>query len=159
MVTTDGKTPIFLDTNVLIRLHVATAQQHADVYQAVERLLQGRAEIWISRQVMREYAAVLTREQPYTTAPLNPQDVASQLRLFETHYRIAEDNARVTAALCTLLETIPLGGKQVHDANIVATMQAYGIGRLFTLNSVDFTRFSGLITAVSLAELLKDDQA
>lgn len=152
---TGGKTPIFLDTNVLIRLHVATAEQHADVYQAVERLLEAQAEIWISRQVMREYAAVLTRHQPYTASPVAPIDVANQIRLFETYYRIAEDNAHVTAALCTLLETIPIGGKQVHDANIVATMQVYGINRLFTLNSVDFTRFSKLIALVSLEELVE----
>jgi hypothetical protein len=44
-----------------------------------------------------------------------------------------------------LLLAIPTQGKQVHDANIVATMLAYGIGTLFTLNIEDMKRFSGRI--------------
>jgi hypothetical protein len=46
MAMTEGRTPIFFDTNVLIRLHVDTAEQHADVYRAVERLLSDRAVFW-----------------------------------------------------------------------------------------------------------------
>ena len=48
------------------------------------------------------------------------------------------------------MTTIPLGGKQVHDANIVATMQAYGVNRLLTDNTADYVRFSGLITVIPL---------
>lgn len=33
------------------------------------------------------------------------------------------------------------GGKQVHDANIVATMLAYGVPALLTHNGRDFERF------------------
>ena len=42
-------------------------------------------------------------------------------------------------------------GKQVHDANIVATMLAHGVGRLLTFNVADFQRFvppTELATAV-----------
>jgi len=49
-----------------------------------------------------------------------------------------------------LLLTIPVGGAQIHDANIVATMEVYGIGRLLTHNTTDFARFGGLITVVPL---------
>jgi hypothetical protein len=38
----------------------------------------------------------------------------------------------------------------VHDANIVATMQVYGIRQLLTHNADDFTRFSAFITVVPL---------
>ena len=48
---------------------------------------------------------------------------------------------RVTQILCELLAEIPTGGKQVHDANIVATMMAYGIPALLTHNAKDFARF------------------
>ena len=46
------------------------------------------------------------------------------------------------------MEAISVGGRQVHDANIVATMQAYGIRHLLTHNTDDFIRFSGLITVL-----------
>ncbi len=61
-----------------------------------------------------------------------------------------EDDERVTANLLTLVQQIPTGGKQVHDANIVATMQTYGITRLLTHNVADFVRFQPLITIVPL---------
>ena len=41
------------------------------------------------------------------------------------------------------------GGKQVHDANIVATMLAFDVPRLITYNGADFQRFAGLITVDS----------
>lgn len=49
------------------------------------------------------------------------------------------------------METIAVGGKQIHDANIVATMQAYQIPKLFTLNVVDFQRYAGFIQVISLS--------
>jgi hypothetical protein len=36
---------------------------------------------------------------------------------------------------------VPLGRRQVHDANIVASMLAHGETRLLTFNAADFTRF------------------
>jgi predicted nucleic acid-binding protein len=47
--------------------------------------------------------------------------------------------------LIALLLSISVGGKQVHDANIVATMQAHGLRRLLTYNTADFARFAHLI--------------
>lgn len=42
-----------------------------------------------------------------------------------------------------------MGGKQVHDANIVATMLAHGERRLLTFNIRDFRRFSAHIELVN----------
>jgi predicted nucleic acid-binding protein len=155
MATTDGKIPIFIDTNVLIRLHVQTAPEHQAIREVIRQLIEDSYEIWISRQVLREYSSVLTREQTYTK-PIAPPLVAAQLRLFEMSYRIADENLRVTAALCNLMDTILMGGKQIHDANIVATMQVYGILRLLTLNPSDFNRFSRYITVVTPSDVVNN---
>jgi predicted nucleic acid-binding protein len=42
-----------------------------------------------------------------------------------------------------------VGGRQVHDANIVATMLAHGETRLLTFNEADFRRFSSVIEIVA----------
>ncbi len=47
--------------------------------------------------------------------------------------------------LLHLLEVYPGAGKQVHDANIVATMLEHGLPRLLTFNTADFRRVAGLI--------------
>jgi predicted nucleic acid-binding protein len=76
--------------------------------------------------------------------------VAADLIALQATFRIAEDGAQVTAHLVSLLTTIPFGGKQVHDANIVATMLTRGIPRLLTHNTGDFARFAAVITVEPL---------
>lgn len=62
-----------------------------------------------------------------------------------SRYVVAEDQEIITEQLFLLLEQVPCGGKQVHDANIVATMLAYGIPQLVTYNLEDFRRFAGFV--------------
>ena len=50
-------------------------------------------------------------------------------------------------ALC---REVPAAGKQVHDANIVATMQAHGERRLLTFNGSDFRRYGEHITLFAM---------
>jgi hypothetical protein len=56
-----------------------------------------------------------------------------------------------TDRLLDLLQQFPTGGKQVHDANIVATMLVHNIPARLTHNTDDFARFAGVITVVPLA--------
>jgi predicted nucleic acid-binding protein len=66
---------------------------------------------------------------------------------------VADENERVMKNLFNLLENVKIGGKQVHDANIVATMQAANIAHLVTLNLADFARFESYITLLTVEEL------
>ena len=40
---------------------------------------------------------------------------------------------------------VQVGGRQIHDANIVATMLAHGERRLLTFNAADFRRYGDRI--------------
>lgn len=140
---------LFLDTNVLVYANVVETPLHSVALQAIATHYQAGADLWISRQIMREFIATLTRPQNYA----NPQPVSTiitRIQDFQQLFNVAEDNADVTAHLLTLLQQIPTGGKQVHDANIVATMQTYGITHILTHNVKDFVRFQPLITIVPL---------
>lgn len=44
-------------------------------------------------------------------------------------------------------------GKQIHDANLVATALASGVTRLVTANPGDFSRFSPDVEIVDLSSL------
>lgn len=72
---------------------------------------------------------------------------------FLNRFQVAEDNRQVTDRLLTLVEKISIGGKQIHDANIVATMLTYNIPSLLTHNTDDFKRFSHLITVLPLQDV------
>ena len=54
------------------------------------------------------------------------------------------------AVLTALCREVPLAGKQIHDANIAATMLAHGERRLLTLNAKDFRRYGERIGLVML---------
>ncbi len=141
--------PIFLDTNVLVYATVAESPWYMIASQAITIRLVAGAELWVSRQVMREYLATMTRPQTFAQ-PVPIPDLVGEVRRFDTYFRIAEDTNAVTSSLLDLIEQIPTRGKQVHDANIVATMRTYGINQLLTHNTADFMRFAHLITVVPL---------
>ena len=63
-------------------------------------------------------------------------------------FEILEDGPPVTESLVTLCREVPVGGRQIHDANIVATMLAHGEQRLLTFNGADFRRYSDRIELV-----------
>lgn len=79
---------------------------------------------------------------------MNAEMAASHVEDFQRRFRVAEDGPEVTKHLLALLRAVPCGGAQIHDANIVATMQAYSIARLVTFNEEDFRRF---IPAIAIA--------
>ena len=56
-------------------------------------------------------------------------------------FEILEDGPPVTELLLALCREVPAGGRQIHDANIVATMLARGERRLLTFNTADFRRY------------------
>ena len=77
--------------------------------------------------------------------PLTPDVVIERIRYFEERFQVADDTDAVTRQLIKLMRDFKIGGKQVHDANIVATMLAYEIPYLLTHNIKDFQRFGELI--------------
>jgi hypothetical protein len=55
----------------------------------------------------------------------------------------------VWVRLASLSRGFSFGGRQVHDANIVATMPAHGETGLPTFNDSDFRRSSSVIEIVA----------
>jgi len=139
---------VFIDTNVLINSRVAHTPHHDVARAGLERAFQDPEPLRISRQVIREYLAVITRPQTWPIAITREEaldDVNGLVRTFE----ILEDGPAVTEILVALCHEIPSGGRQIHDANIVATMLAYGERRLLTFNTADFRRYGDHIELVS----------
>lgn len=140
---------IFIDTNVLVYATVVNAPLHEIARQVLQNLSAAGNDLWISRQVIREYLATLSRSQTFTTG-LSIATLVADVQYFENQFLVAEDNFQVTQNLLNLIEQVPTAGKQIHDANIVATMQAYNIPILLTHNVADFKRFTPLITLLPL---------
>ncbi len=136
--------PLFIDTNILIYANVATAPLHEPALNAIKQAHRTKRPLWISRQVLREFIAARTRAQTFAQ-PSAPEVVIERVRYLENRFRVADDTAAVTGQLVKLMGDFHIGGKQVHDANIVASMLAYDIPCLLTHNTKDFERFGQIV--------------
>ena len=141
---------MFIDTNVLVYERFSGAPQHEAARQRLRRAIDSGEPLRISRQVIREYLAVATRPQPWADA-LTLADALEDVSRFIARFEILEDGPDVTETLIALCRGVPAGGRQIHDANIVATMLAYGEHRLLTFNESDFRRYVPRIELVDSA--------
>ena len=138
---------MFIDTNVLVNSRILEAPHHEMARARLERALRDNEPMRISRQVVREYLAVVTRPQTWPVAMTREEAIEDVIRLI-TGFDVLEDGPAVTEWLITLCRDVSVGGKQIHDANIVATMLAYGERRLLTFNVGDFRRYGDRIELV-----------
>ncbi len=138
---------MFVDTNVFVYARFSESP-HCDAARSrLERALENAEPLRISRQVLREYLSVVTRPQAWPGAITREEAVDDVERLI-ADFDVLEDGPLVTASLLELCRAFPMGGRQVHDANIVATMLAHGERRLLTFNTTDFRRYADRIELV-----------
>jgi len=141
----------FVDTNILLRAMISRMNQHAEAEALIQKMWEDGVELWISCQVIREYLVQATHPRSFDPA-MTIEQVMSQIETIITIFRVADETLEVTQQLLALLKNYPTRGKQVHDANLVATMLVYEIGTLLTLNVDDLKRFVGRIKIVSIAD-------
>ena len=140
---------MFLDTNVLVMARFQAAPGHAVARDRLQRAGKGGDVLRISRQVLREYLATVTRPKSWS-APV-PMDVAlADVAALQAGFEVLEDGPRATEMLTKLCRDVVVGGRQIHDANIVATMLAHGERRLLTFNGQDFRRYGARIELIPL---------
>lgn len=139
---------MFIDTNVLIYSRIIEAPLHDVAGESLERVRLSNEPLRISRQIIREYISVVTRPQTWLN-PLTSEEVLEEMHWLISQFEILEDGLAVTEWLITLLREVSVGGRQIHDANIVATMLAHGERRLLTFNTSDFRRYEDRIELVS----------
>lgn len=138
---------MFIDTNVFVRARMEGAPGHDAARSRLKQAMGAGERISISRQVTREYLAVVTRGQDWSP-PLPLTDALDSVHWMVSTFAILEDGPEVTEALIALCREVPVGGRQIHDANIVATMVAHREFRLLTFNPADFRRYGDRVTLV-----------
>ena len=132
---------MFVDTNVIVHASIREAPDHQIARTLLERAVRDGEPLRISRQVVREYLAVVTRPQTWLV-PLPREEALTNASRMLGGFQILEDGPEVTETLFALCREVPVGGRQIHDANIVATMLAHRERRLLTFNTADFRRYT-----------------
>lgn len=140
---------VFVDTNILLRAVFSQMKQHTEVDALVKQTVRNGAELWINGQVIREFMVQATHPRTLVE-PLTIQQVVQEIEAVKPLFQVADETAAVREKLLELLREYPIKGKQVHDANLVATMLVYEIDTLLTLNLADLKRFEDKINLISV---------
>jgi predicted nucleic acid-binding protein len=140
---------MFVDTNILVAARFLTAPAHVTACRCLNRIGNTGEALHISRQIIREYLVAVTRPQSWSAALAIDDALEDAARLMSS-FTVLEDGPNVMAALAVLCREAPVAGKQIHDANIAATMLAHSERRLLTLNVKDFRRYGERIEMVDL---------
>ena len=136
----------FVDTNVLVHATDTSSPDNAKAQTALVQLV-AAGPVAISRQILREYIGVVTRGQQWSK-PLPLHDAIAATDSFLNRFKLIEDGPEVWGTFKMLAGAYRFAGKQVHDANIVATMLAHGVNHILTFNGKDFRRFAPRITII-----------
>ncbi len=143
---------MFVDTNVFVsaRSVRAPAGARARAALVLARGRNGSESVRVSRQVIREYLSTVTRPQTWSD-PLSMAVALNDVAWLGASFEVLEDGSHVMDVLIALCRVVPVAGKQIHDANIVATMLAHGERRLLTFNTRDFRRYGERIELIDVA--------
>ncbi|MCY4525129.1 MAG: type II toxin-antitoxin system VapC family toxin [Anaerolineaceae bacterium] len=147
---------IFVDSNILLHCAIpdigsdppeVKLQKHEACLAQLQRLLDEGAELLINGQVIREFWAQATRyETEAGPMPLNWS--LERIAWFRAFVHEVDETTAVRERLLILVQEYAVRGVAVHDANIVATMLAYDIDLVCTLDN-DFDRYRKHITILS----------
>jgi predicted nucleic acid-binding protein len=142
---------VVLDTNVLL---AATDEARPDHWDAVASLNEWPASgvaLYTSGQILREYLAVATRPIGHNGLGMPQPAAVANIRALRGRLRLMVENGKVLDRLAEVLDAVDCSGKQVHDANVVATMLVHGVGTVVTGNVADFVRFGHHVRVVGLS--------
>jgi predicted nucleic acid-binding protein len=80
------------------------------------------------------------------TAPYSPREAVRfiEILLAPIHIFVIPISRDIPGRLFTMIKASPVRGPHVFDLQIIATMLAHGVTKLFTYNGADFKQFKGL---------------
>jgi predicted nucleic acid-binding protein len=141
---------VMLDTNVFLAATDESRTEHRAALTVVNDWAAADTTLCTSGQVLREYLSVATRPVEKNGLGLKLPDALGNVRAIRERTTLLAEDSKVADRLIGLLADIECSGKQVHDANVVATMLVHGVGTVVTMNLDDFARFGGYVSLVVL---------
>lgn len=139
-----------LDTNVLLAATDQARQEHEQAVAAINVWPASGLVLYTNGQILREYLAVATRPVDQNGLGMTRPDAVANVRALRARLNLLAEDIKVSDRLLELLETVECTGKQVHDANVVATMLVHGIDTVVTMNVDDFARFGDHVQVADL---------
>jgi len=143
---------VLIDTNVLLEATSPKRRLHSVAHEILQTWPARDGGLCLSGQVLREYFVVATRPATANGLGLERSDALGNAAAFAARCRFLGEGPEVTERLWRLLQDIDCSGKQIHDANLVATALVYGVTKILTANSDDFVRFGDEVEILPLSD-------
>lgn len=150
MTTADNS--LFLDTNVLLAATDPSRKLHPKAVQVLDGAGPPR-RMHVSGQVIREALVVSTRPREVNGLGLSASAALHNVEIILRRCVLLDEDARVSQMLRTLVRENSVSGKQIHDANIAASMLVHGVRTLVTGNPAHFLRFRPAIRIRDLGDI------
>jgi toxin-antitoxin system PIN domain toxin len=145
--------PGIVDANILVYAVDADAPQHAACRALLDAARDPATRLYVTSQILCEFYSVITNPRR-VAAVRSPAEalnaLAALLALPGIH--ILSTPARAVTGLLELLRRRPVAGGDVFDLQLVATMQANNVQRIYTFNTEDFEAFSELAVQAPVAK-------
>jgi len=137
--------PGILDANILAYAVNADAPQHAASRALLEAARNPSIALYVTSQILCEFYSLITnpRRVAVASSPTSALRMISAILAFPGLH-VLPTPARAVVAWMELLRRHPVTGGDVFDLQIVATMQANDVQRIYTFNTDDFEVFPEL---------------
>ena len=135
--------PGIADTNVLVYALDADAPQHATARALLELARSGSVILYVTSQILCEFYSVVTNARR-VARPRTPDDALNAISDLLAFLHVLPIPSRTVEGWMRLLRRHPVTGGDIFDLQIIATMQANGIARIYTFNTDDFSAFAEL---------------
>lgn len=134
---------ILLDTSILARL-----ADHADVRRpiavaAIAKLHRRGEVLHLTPQNLVEFRNFATRPIPANGLGLAVAGAEHLAAIFEASFPLLVETPDVYPAWKSIVTTLGIIGKQVHDARLVAVCHVHSMTHLLTFNVGHFLRMAG----------------
>src|SRR5262245_57139352 len=142
-----------VDTNILTRLAEPGHAMHQPALDAVKRLTSQGHTLHIVPQNLYEFWVVCTRPTTVNGLGKTAAEAAADLASLKGLFLWLDETPAIYGVWEQLVTSIPVVGKNGHDARLVAAMTVHGLTHLLTCNAQDFRPYPG-ITAVTPTDVL-----
>ncbi|MEZ4703439.1 MAG: type II toxin-antitoxin system VapC family toxin [Rhodothermales bacterium] len=132
-----------LDTNILLRVDDALAEQSTQARLAIETLITQDHVCCITPQVIGEYYSVATRPVASNGFGWSAEKGRRERDNWLSRYPLLNENAEIFPLWMQLIDQHGRTGRRIFDLRLLAVMRAHHIMRLLTFDVEDFPLVAG----------------
>jgi predicted nucleic acid-binding protein len=143
---------VLVDTSILVRLANTADALHMIAVRAVLELHHRGEDLRVTAQNLVEFRSVATRPVAVNGLGLSTHDAEAKASNFESSFPLLLETPAVYPAWKTVVDSLGVIGKQVHDARLIAVCHVHAVTHLMTFNVAHFVRMANFGPGVTLID-------